>query len=307
MKDIMDNSSGKVTPAKNFFLNSSTHQNVVATILLAVIRVLAAGVFLLLDLWVEDVLARCKETLDNIKTDDAIFASLRLRKYVEPSPMISKNRTTPRMNHDPSRNIGMIFLPRTEEENAHFVELGAKESIRDETYLVIFLACWLCKLALPNKKVDCICASVFKVASLMAYGKIFSLAVSVLASICRGLRNISTSSNLGACDILLPIHNVYVSILRPTTMLPAPNEPYSPHRFSRQFGYCQDVPGALIKHHYDGSLLVLVQLWNSCVHLGSSSKIIIPMRPSNKGSLMTCEYSDWWPSHREILLTQVST
>jgi len=26
------------------------------------------------------------------------------------------------------------------------------------------------------------------------------------------------------------------------------------------------------------------------------------MRPSNKGSLMTREYLDWWPSHREILL-----
>ena len=69
-------------------------------------------------------------------------------------------------------------------------------------------------------------------------------------------------------------------------------DPYIPHRFSRQFGYFQDFPGALIEHHYDGSLLALVQPWDSCVHLGSSSKIIIPMRPSNKGSLMTREYSD---------------
>ncbi|KAH0725025.1 hypothetical protein KY284_000890 [Solanum tuberosum] len=51
-----------------------------------------------------------------------------------------------------------------------------------------------------------------------------------------------------------------------------------------------------------GSLLDLVKLWDSCVHLGSSSKIIIPMRPSNSGSLMTRDYSNWWPSHREILL-----
>ncbi|KAK4706247.1 hypothetical protein R3W88_034192 [Solanum pinnatisectum] len=68
---------------------------------------------------------------------------------------------------------------------------------------------------------------------------------------------------------------------------------FSPHRFSRQFGYCQDVPGALIEQHYDGSLLALVQLWDSCVRLGSSLKIFIPMRPSNKGSLITHEYSDW--------------
>ncbi|KAH0655509.1 hypothetical protein KY285_030391 [Solanum tuberosum] len=61
-------------------------------------------------------------------------------------------------------------------------------------------------------------------------------------------------------------------------------------------GLRSNVPGALIEHNYDGSLQALVQLWDSCVHLGSSSKIIIPMRPSNKGSLMTREYSDWWPS-----------
>ncbi|KAK4706250.1 hypothetical protein R3W88_034195 [Solanum pinnatisectum] len=62
---------------------------------------------------------------------------------------------------------------------------------------------------LPNKKVDCIRASVFKVASLMAHGELFSFAVPVLASIYCGLKAISTSSNLGACDILLPIHYVY--------------------------------------------------------------------------------------------------
>ncbi|KAK4718116.1 hypothetical protein R3W88_016454 [Solanum pinnatisectum] len=80
-------------------------------------------------------------------------------------------------------------------------------------------------------------------------------------------------------------------------------EPYSPHRFSRQFGYCQDVPGAFIEHHYDGSLLALVQLWDSCVHLGSSSKIIIPMRPTNKGSLMTRPKKDdaSLPTKREQL------
>uniref|UniRef100_M1DUR1 Aminotransferase-like plant mobile domain-containing protein n=1 Tax=Solanum tuberosum TaxID=4113 RepID=M1DUR1_SOLTU len=113
------------------------------------------------------------------------------------------------MNHDPSGNIDMSFLPRTEEENAPLVELGVEESFRDETYLAAFLTCWLCKFVLPNKKADCIRACVFKVSSLMAHGEIFSLAVPVLASIYRGLRDISTSSNLGACNTLLPFHYVY--------------------------------------------------------------------------------------------------
>ncbi|KAH0716279.1 hypothetical protein KY284_009184 [Solanum tuberosum] len=289
-----------------------------------------------------------------------------LRKYVEPSPRTSKNRTKPRMNHDPSGNIDMSFLPQTEEENAHFVKLGIEESFRDETYLAAFLACWHCKFVLPNKKAHCICASVFNVAILMAHGEIFSLAVPILASIYRCLRDISTSSNLGACNTLLPFHYVYgwigeyfetyFYVTRPQrdvrmwqisgekmekhfdlvdarklfqqvnvhdlynlAMLQGKElhiddsgklstpwsdfliglrssfiilrlddelivEPYSSYRFSRQFGYCQDVPGALIEHHYNGSLLALVQLWDSCVYLGSSLMIIIPMHPSNKGS-----------------------
>ncbi|KAH0729695.1 hypothetical protein KY290_000824 [Solanum tuberosum] len=256
------------------------------------------------------------------------------RKYVEPSPTTSKNLMKPRMNHDPSRNIDMSSLPRTEEENAPFAELGVVESFRDETYLATFFACWFCKFVLPNKKADCIRASVLKVSRLMSHGEIFSLAVPVLASIYRGLRDIYTSSNLGSCDILLPIHYVYgwigwyfetyyrvtrpqrgvrmwkisgkkmekhfdlvdarklfqqvnVHNLHNLAMLQGKElhidvsgklsisqsdfliglcssfvnfrlddelivEPYIPHRFSRQFGYFQDVPGALIEHHYDG-------------------------------------------------------
>ncbi|XP_027769716.1 uncharacterized protein LOC114075560 [Solanum pennellii] len=73
-------------------------------------------------------------------------------------------------------------------ENAPFVELGVEESFRDETYMAAFLVCWLCKFVFPSKKADCIRASVLKVASLMAHGEIFSLAVPVLASIYAALR-----------------------------------------------------------------------------------------------------------------------
>ena len=94
---------------------------------------------------------------------------------MEPLPRTSNNPTTPSMNHDPSRDIDVSFFPRTEENNAPFVELGVEESFRDENCLAAFLACWLCKLALLNKKVNCIHASVFNVSSLMANGIIFSL------------------------------------------------------------------------------------------------------------------------------------
>ncbi|PHT37010.1 hypothetical protein CQW23_24710 [Capsicum baccatum] len=63
-------------------------------------------------------------------------------------------------------------------------------------------------------------------------------------------------------------------------------EPYSPYQFSRQFEFCQDVPGILKKHHFDGSLLALVQLWDSCVRLGSLSKLNIPMCLLDNGPFM---------------------
>ncbi|KAH0764902.1 hypothetical protein KY285_000773 [Solanum tuberosum] len=352
-KDVTDNFSGNVTTEKVLLLKSSTHQNVVVAIPprrdenLSSWRVSSSGfgesihqyglylrqrvIYLFMGFenhW-------SKGAIDEVSFQEwTKFWFRGPRKYVEPSPTTSKNLTKPRMNHDPSRNIDMSSLPRTEEENAPFAELGVVESFRDETYLATFLACWFCKFVLPNKKADCIRASVLKVSRLMSHGEIFSLAVPVLASIYRGLRDIYTSSNLGSCDILLPIHYVYgwigwyfetyyrvtrpqrgvrmwkisgkkmekhfdlvdarklfqqvnVHNLHNLAMLQGKElhiddsgklsisqsdfliglcssfvtfrlddelivEPYSPHRFSRQFGYCQDVPGALIEHHYDG-------------------------------------------------------
>ncbi|KAG5586111.1 hypothetical protein H5410_046545 [Solanum commersonii] len=303
----MDNFSGKVRIEKVFLLKSSTHQNVVAAIPLRRDENLSSWSILPLKFgevgytssyweWTlntydhnENVLqVFCENWRPSTNTVSTFVEKLSIslwdlrtigglsvhewtkfwfrgsRKYVEPSPRTSKSRTKPRMNHDPSGNIDMSFLPRNEEDSTPF-------------------------FVLLNKKDDCIHASVFKVASLMAHGEIIFLAVSVLASIYRGLKDILTYSNLDACDILLPIHYVHgwIGLRSSFVTLRLDDElivePYSPHRFSRQFGYCLDVPGALIEQDYDGSLLALVQLWDSCVHLGSSLKIIIPMRPSNKG------------------------
>ncbi|OIT21864.1 hypothetical protein A4A49_61913, partial [Nicotiana attenuata] len=182
---------------------------------------------------------------------------------------------------------------------------------------------------------------------LMAHGEKFSLAVPVLASIYHGLKEVSTSQDLGACKALFPIHYVYgwigayfdtyYRVKRPQrgpqmckvsgekmakhfdlsnarelfqqvsarqlhhlAMLQGRElhltdrdeqsnswsdffislrssfitlrhddihivESYSPHRFSRQFGFCQDIPGKLIERPYDGALKMLVQFWDSCV------------------------------------------
>ncbi|KAH0641908.1 hypothetical protein KY285_032777 [Solanum tuberosum] len=85
--DIMDNFSGKVTIEKVLLLKPSTHQNVVVAILsrrdenISSCCVPPFGFDEVRYMsgyweWVEDVLARCKETLDNIKTYDVIIASM---------------------------------------------------------------------------------------------------------------------------------------------------------------------------------------------------------------------------------------
>ncbi|KAH0685745.1 hypothetical protein KY290_017271 [Solanum tuberosum] len=78
-KDVIDTFFGKVTTEKVLLLKSFTHQNVVAAIPprrdenLSSCRVPPLGFGEVRYTsgyweWVEDVLARCKETLDNIKT-----------------------------------------------------------------------------------------------------------------------------------------------------------------------------------------------------------------------------------------------
>ncbi|KAH0698967.1 hypothetical protein KY284_013182 [Solanum tuberosum] len=214
----------------------------------------------------------------------------------------------------------------------------------------------------------------------MAHGKKFSLAVLVLASIYRGLKEISTSSNLSVANIIFPIHYVYgwlgeyfgthhranrshrsiplckisgekmakcfdftdaqklfqqddARCLHHLVMLQGRDfhltdngklsnswneyiiglrssyvtlrhdsnfivESYSPIRFSRQFDFCQDVPGDLMERPYDGTLLTLVQLWNSSFRLNTFSKVMIPTCPLEGAPLMTREYVDWWTSQR---------
>nr|XP_016483859.1 PREDICTED: uncharacterized protein LOC107804474 [Nicotiana tabacum]XP_016483861.1 PREDICTED: uncharacterized protein LOC107804474 [Nicotiana tabacum] len=214
----------------------------------------------------------------------------------------------------------------------------------------------------------------------MAHGVKFSLVVPVLASIYRGLKEISTSNDLIASDVIFPIHYVYgwmveyfetyhranhthrslplckiscekmakyfnlsdarrlfqrddarqlhhLALLRGKELHFTDNgklsdsfseffislrssyltlrhddtfivESYSPHRFSRQFGFCQDIPGDLMEQPYDGTLQALVQLWDSSTRLGTFSKFIVPVHPINDVPLVTREYIDWWPIHR---------
>ncbi|KAL0451578.1 UNVERIFIED_CONTAM: hypothetical protein Slati_1135900 [Sesamum latifolium] len=58
-------------------------------------------------------------------------------------------------------------------------------------------------------------------------------------------------------------------------------EPYSSHRFGRQFGYFQDVPGTLKYDTRTASLEEGLRYWRLCVLSKSSSKAWLPGLPTN--------------------------
>ena len=53
-------------------------------------------------------------------------------------------------------------------------------------------------------------------------------------------------------------------------------EPYSPHRFGRQLGFCQGLPGVLKEDIRTGSFTDLLRFWKSCTYRNSKCKLICP-------------------------------
>ncbi|KAK4383072.1 hypothetical protein Sango_2811000 [Sesamum angolense] len=71
-------------------------------------------------------------------------------------------------------------------------------------------------------------------------------------------------------------------------------EPYSPHRFGRQFGYYQNVPGTLRCDTRVASLEEGLRYWRLCVLSKSSSKAWFPCVPANAKKLCSEAYKVWW-------------
>ncbi|KAK4731790.1 hypothetical protein R3W88_024778 [Solanum pinnatisectum] len=84
-------------------------------------------------------------------------------------------------------------------------------------------------------------------------------------------------------EYIISLHSGYVTLRHDSNFIV---ESYSPIRFN------------LMERPYDGTLLTLVQLWNSFFRLNTFSKVMIPTCPLEGAPLMTREYVDWWPSQR---------
>ncbi|KAH6786184.1 hypothetical protein C2S52_000088 [Perilla frutescens var. hirtella] len=78
-------------------------------------------------------------------------------------------------------------------------------------------------------------------------------------------------------------------------------EPYSPHRFSRQFGYYQSLPGVVDQDIREAPLDVGLKYWRICLLSDSTSRVCFPRRPSSVKNILTTAYKNWWDLvHRDI-------
>ena len=71
-------------------------------------------------------------------------------------------------------------------------------------------------------------------------------------------------------------------------------EPYSPHRFERQFGFCQDMPGFLKKQVHIKTTNDLLYYWKVCICYNTKAKLICPARPTDLNNFVTARYTEWW-------------
>ncbi|KAJ8441461.1 hypothetical protein Cgig2_008722 [Carnegiea gigantea] len=92
---------------------------------------------------------------------------------------------------------------------AIFDELGVATGQRTETFLAAFLSCWLCTFILPVRDAGCIRPGTFSIASLMASGVGYCLPTAVVASIYKGINELSRSSHPGRGGGHFPTHFLY--------------------------------------------------------------------------------------------------
>uniref|UniRef100_A0A2N9GRV8 Aminotransferase-like plant mobile domain-containing protein n=1 Tax=Fagus sylvatica TaxID=28930 RepID=A0A2N9GRV8_FAGSY len=129
-------------------------------------------------------------------------------KYPKPPNRRSLRRSVRgKLSHNP-RGIITTYRNqcRTEDEEAPFRILKVSEKAKEETWLAALLSCWLGEFVFPSKEANLIRPSIFKVASSMARGKKYCLAVPVLATIYKGLNDIASSSIPSKCDTTFPAH-----------------------------------------------------------------------------------------------------
>ncbi|CAN6716509.1 unnamed protein product [Malus baccata var. baccata] len=108
-------------------------------------------------------------------------------------------------------------------------------------------------------------------------------------------------SHLHSSDLsyLISLRSAYVSLRQENRCVV---QPYNPHRFSRQFGFVQNVPGRLKEKAQSESLQAVYMHWESCTHACTNAYITLPAKDEFRGNPVTRVYAHWWSKvHHEDL------
>ncbi|KAI5343317.1 hypothetical protein L3X38_011193 [Prunus dulcis] len=84
-------------------------------------------------------------------------------------------------------------------------------------------------------------------------------------------------------------------------------QPYSPHWFSRQFCFVQQVPGELKDDVRNGTVLSVYSHWKSCLKIGSTSTITLPTKDNIREFEITFDYVIWWSKVHRFESTKSKT
>ncbi|KAL2939805.1 Glutamyl-tRNA(Gln) amidotransferase subunit D [Bienertia sinuspersici] len=184
------------------------------------------------------------------------------------------------------------------------------------------------RVVLPLRDLGCIRPSVFKPASQLASGRRVSLAIPVLTCIYKAFQGANAVKMLARKDakssicsgdinraIVAPDGSTNVNYIddgvqsqqiadfffsvRSCCLALRHNsnsiiKPYSPHRFSRQFGFYQDVPDELKPPLEKITRKYLYSLFQTSVRVGTQSSFVIPARGLKMKSRATDSYTSWW-------------
>ncbi|XP_056699753.1 uncharacterized protein [Spinacia oleracea] len=83
-------------------------------------------------------------------------------------------------------------------------------------------------------------------------------------------------------------------------------EPYSPHRFGRQFGFHQDVPGELVVQTQNITREHMYYLFQSSIRLHTRATFLVPCRTFNAQSRVTPSFTSWWESVISLTVASAS-
>ena len=130
-------------------------------------------------------------------------------KYPKPPSQRTKRFSRAIKTHNPDSSLNKIQGWSKCRKNP-FIELKIEDGLWEKTYLAALLSCWLCTFVLPSEDPNTIRLGTFKLASFVATGRPFCLAIPVLVSLYQGLNKIAHSSPMisrsGAC---FPVHYIY--------------------------------------------------------------------------------------------------